>query len=431
MSEIYKTYEYPFDPLELLLIFKEREHIFFLDSSNFGDTSSRYSFIGFDPFEVFSKKGSDSLSKLKEAFNNYSKKEDAQPLPFMSGMVGFVSYDYGLYHEKIVDVKESNIDIPDVFFCFYDSVLVFDHLLKKLFITSTDLSDGLGKEKSKLLSKKLEGVIKRVDKFIVDKSCLGGEVIDGKCDLSNDLEGSLCSDNLKSNFLKQEYLNVVLKAKDYIEQGEIYQVNLSQRFELDLKGKKFDPIDLYRSLRTISPAGFSAYFDGGDFKLVSSSPERFISLRGDMLCTRPMKGTRPRGGTAELDEKLRQEIMKSEKDTAELLMITDLERNDLGKVCDYGSVVVNEMRTLEEYKNVFQTTANVEGILRTGKDCFDVIEACFPGGSITGCPKLRAMQIINELEPTKRNIYTGSLGYIDFSGNMDFNILIRTNKHGS
>jgi len=230
----------------------------------------------------------------------------------------------------------------------------------------------------------------------------------------------------KCNFSKAQYTKTVRRALDYIKEGDIYQVNLSQRFTYSLNDQSLDSLSLYSSLRSLAPSPFGGYLDCGDFHLISSSPERFLQLRNGIVQTRPMKGTRPRGKTQQEDQRLRKEMLTSDKDIAELLMITDLKRNDLGKVCDYGSVHVKEMRTLEEYKYVFQATSTIEGRLREDKDCFDLIDACFPGGSITGCPKIRAMEIIEELEPTRRGLYTGSLGYINFNGDMDLNILIRT-----
>jgi len=219
---------------------------------------------------------------------------------------------------------------------------------------------------------------------------------------------------------------MVQKALDHISCGDIYQVNLSQRFELDLNECDFNPLLLYKVLRLYSPSPFGGFLDGGNFQLVSNSPERFLHLNNGVVQTRPMKGTRPRGDNDLQDKKFRQELLNSKKEKAELLMITDLQRNDLGRVCEYGSVSVREMRTLEDYKYVFQATSTIEGMLSKDKDCFDLIRASFPGGSVTGCPKIRAMEIIEELEPTRRGMYTGSLGYINFNGDMDLNILIRT-----
>jgi para-aminobenzoate synthetase component 1 len=215
----------------------------------------------------------------------------------------------------------------------------------------------------------------------------------------------------------------VLRAKDYIRRGDIYQVNLS----LSFGGRTAaSAAQIYESLRLASPSCFGAFLDAGDFQILSSSPERFLSLQRDRVLTRPMKGTRPRSRSKPEDARLKQELLLSEKDKAELMMITDLERNDLGRVCAYNSIGVESLRSLETYATVYQTTATVRGRLHAGYDNIDLLQACFPGGSITGCPKIRAMQIIEELEPCRRSFYTGALGYINCNGDMDFNILIRT-----
>jgi para-aminobenzoate synthetase component 1 len=228
---------------------------------------------------------------------------------------------------------------------------------------------------------------------------------------------------LKSNFNKKDYLRAVIKAKRYIKEGDIYQVNLSQRFETQTLSSC---AEIYKRLRKLSPSCFSSFLDAGDFQILSSSPERFLKLQGNTVITSPMKGTRSRGKTKKEDMLLKKELINSKKDKAELTMIVDLERNDLGRVCQYGTIKVNALRQLEEYNTVFQTTATVSGRLHKDKDRIDLLRACFPGGSITGCPKIRAMEIIEELEPNRRNVYTGCLGYLSFSGGMDFNILIRT-----
>lgn len=228
---------------------------------------------------------------------------------------------------------------------------------------------------------------------------------------------------LRSNFTHGEYIRAVETAREYITSGEIYQVNLSQRFEGHLTTH---PCDLYQRLRTINPAPFAACLNCDDVTVLSASPERFLRLDGDRMETRPMKGTRPRGRSAAEDTALARDLQDSIKDRAENVMIVDLERNDLGKVCRFGTVYVSELCTLERYPTVFQLTSCVEGRLADGKNRIDLLEACFPGGSITGAPKIRAMEIIDELEPTRRGVYTGSVGYLSFSGQMDLNIVIRT-----
>jgi para-aminobenzoate synthetase component 1 len=286
-----------------------------------------------------------------------------------------------------------------------------DHLENKLHI----FSSGFPEKNSTLSRIRARARLKQIEERLSKKEARDWHPLER-------LEHS--QNNLISNFSPENYLRAVRKVLDYITKGDIYQVNLSQRFSADISDG--DNIELYRNLRQIFPTCFSAYLDCGDFKIFSASPERFLKLEDGKVQTRPMKGTRRRGNNSGEDRKLQKELLESIKDQAELLMIVDLERNDLGKVCSYGSVKVRNLRILEPYNTVFQTTALIEAKLHKDKDRIDLIKACFPGGSITGCPKIRAMQIIEELEPTRRGIYTGALGYLSFSGNMDLNILIRT-----
>jgi len=228
---------------------------------------------------------------------------------------------------------------------------------------------------------------------------------------------------LKGNFTHREYLNAVEKARQYIIAGDIFEVNLSQRFKARLS---IAPYELYTRLRSINPAPFAGYLDFDEVQVVSASPERFLHLQGDRVETRPIKGTRPRGKTPEADKALADELLSSMKDRAENIMIVDLERNDLGRVCRYGTVRVTELAILETFPTVFHLTSTIVGRLKKGRDSIDLLKATFPGGSITGAPKVRAMEIIDELEPTRRSVYTGSIGYLSFNGNIDLNIAIRT-----
>jgi para-aminobenzoate synthetase component 1 len=229
--------------------------------------------------------------------------------------------------------------------------------------------------------------------------------------------------DVRSNFTREAYINTVEKARRYIIDGDIFEVNLSQRFETDIA---FTPYELYRRLRRINPAPFASYLGFDEVKVVSASPERFLRTSGNWVETRPIKGTRRRGNTPDDDRKLAAELVNSVKDRAENIMIVDLERNDLGRVCEYGTVKAKNLTALETYPTVFHLTSTVEGRLRAGKTCTDLLRAAFPGGSITGAPKVRAMEIIDELEPTRRSAYTGSVGYIGFNGDIDLNIVIRT-----
>ncbi|MBU4341781.1 MAG: aminodeoxychorismate synthase component I, partial [Candidatus Altiarchaeota archaeon] len=213
------------------------------------------------------------------------------------------------------------------------------------------------------------------------------------------------------------------RVKEYIAAGDIYQANISQRLEAEMMIESWE---LYKRLREINPAPFAAFLNFGDIAVVSASPERFFRVEGRRIETRPIKGTRPRGGDSEEDKGLEKELLASEKDKAEHVMIVDLERNDLGKVCEFGSIKVSEFEVIEGYSTVFQMVSTVEGVLREDVSQVDCLRAMFPGGSITGAPKVRAMEIIEELEPTKRGLYTGSIGYLGFNGNIDLSIVIRT-----
>ena len=410
MNCLYKTYKWDKDILGVLNALSDRKNLFFLDSSLNIEGLGRYSFIGSDPAFVLKSDGdSDALGGLSSALNEFKIPQKFSRLsPFLCGLCGYLSYDLGfiLDNKKKLPVLRAPV-LPASYFGFYDTVITLDHFKKTL----TVFSSGLPEKKphyAKLRAKE------RFDDIIRLLTGVGNAEVK---------RHEIKVDNLESNFTYDSYIRAVNKAKKYIEEGQIYQINLSQRFKGECKA---EPLSLYYNLRRIFPSSFSAYFDCLDFQILSSSPERFLKLKKKKVVTRPMKGTRPRGRTTSEDELLRDELLDSEKDKAELLMIVDLERNDLGRVCEYNSVKVTEPRTLEAYTTLFQTTAQIEGKLRRGKDAIDLLRASFPGGSITGCPKIRAMRIIDELEPTPRNIYTGSLGYLNLCGNMDFNILIRT-----
>jgi anthranilate/para-aminobenzoate synthase component I len=223
---------------------------------------------------------------------------------------------------------------------------------------------------------------------------------------------------------KDEYMDIVKRAKEYIAAGDIFQANLSQRVSAYIGDKS--RWNLYKTLSSINPAPFAAYLDFGDYQIVSSSPERLLKVRDGIIETRPIAGTRPRGKDYEEDELMRAELLLNEKERAEHIMLVDLGRNDLGRVSDYGTVRVDELMITEDCSHVIHIVSNVIGRIADGKDCFDAIKAAFPGGTITGVPKIRCMEIIDELEPLRRGPYTGSIGYVSFSGDMDLNIIIRT-----
>lgn len=320
----------------------------------------------------------------------FLKKSD---LFFPAGMVGYLSYDFGLQFEHIQSCSKrakvlpagSMAELPGFAFGFYDCVLTIDHFKKKLVVSST----GLPEKNSSLRQKRARVRLQRIEKILADLS--------SPWPASVEMDYQLKS--FQSNFSQAGYCNAVKKALNYIQRGDIYQVNLAQEFTGRFNCS-VDAVRLYQILRQLSPSCFGGYLDCGSAQIVSSSPEMFLRLQKGVVETRPMKGTRPRGQTPDDDRLRRLELQHNAKEKAELLMVTDLERNDLGRVCDFGSLHVKNIREIEKYRTVYQATATVAGVLAKNKNGFDLIRACFPSGSVTGCPKIRAMQIIEELEPS-------------------------------
>ena len=403
---IWKQFKLKVSPEDIFRAFARQKNCFFLDSSLKRSSLGRYSFLGCNPFRVLESKNSDPLPGLRKLLNEY--KIAKSKIPFSGGAIGYLSYDLGLFLEKKIKIRaKSDSGIPDCFIGFYNSAVVIDHWKNRIYIGAL----GLPEKKSNL------------------ERLLARENYQKIISLLSDIEqeayppGQTANAELKSNFSKIEYIKAVKKVKNYIRAGDIYQANLSQQF---ITKSNLSAVDFYNRLRSISPSCFSSYFDCGDFQILSSSPERFLKLESGIVTTHPMKGTRPRGGNRDEDRSLRGDLAASPKDKAELMMVVDLERNDLGRVCDYKSIKVESLREIEKYSTVFQAIARIKGKLFKNKDRIDLLRACFPGGSITGAPKIRAMEIIEELEPHRRGVYTGSFGYFGFSGNMDLSILIRT-----
>jgi para-aminobenzoate synthetase component 1 len=325
--------------------------------------------------------------------------EPGEP-PFRGGLIGYLGYDLAPRLERLPRRALPDSRFPILRFGLYDSVLAHDHRSN-----STRLSI-FGREGGEDPDAILDRWRFHLARHHPGKSLL-----------------ARVNTPVTSNFTRSDYLDAVRRALEYIRAGDIFQVNLSQRFEA--RGL-FDPLDLYRRLRTVSPAPYAAYLAWDDLAIVSASPELFYQTEGDRITTRPIKGTRPRGTSPEDDRRLAAELQASPKDRAELTMIVDLERNDLGRVCRYGSVRVVDPLTVESYAQVHHLVATVGGRLRPGCGPVDVVRAVFPGGSITGAPKIRAMEIIDELEPTRRSVYTGAIGYYSRGGISTFNIAIRT-----
>jgi para-aminobenzoate synthetase component 1 len=421
--------EYPLNcsPGEAFPVFRESPWSFLLESGMNRFQLGRFSYLGADPFLTFRARGqeieiredghavtfqADPFDALRALLERFRVRWAFQPVPFLGGAVGHLSYDLGRHIEQLPCLATDDLQVPDCLIGLYDRVLIFDHVNGRLYVASTGLPELNPDAAYRRARARGEELIRRLEwlaKWQAPRISPG--------ELGPPIGG------LQANFTKDGYLDAVRKAKEYIAAGDIYQVNLSQRFSTGIDG---EPFVLYRRLHRINPVPFGCFLDYGDVAIVGASPERFLRLRGRKVETRPMKGTRPRGKSPEEDRYLRTELLRSVKDQAELVMIVDLERNDLGRVCKYGSVRVPTLRILETYATVFQTTARIVGRMRPDRDRIDLIRACFPGGSVTGAPKIRAMEIIEELEPTRRGIYTGSIGYMDFGGDLDLNIVIRT-----
>jgi para-aminobenzoate synthetase component 1 len=392
---------------------------FFLDSALAADGLGEFSFIGCDPYLMIRASGDavtltqggrvetrrrDPLLELRELLQRHPAPA-AAPLPFAGGAVGYFSYECGHRFERIVRTTPSDLDVPEMEFGFYDAVLAFPSETGRAFVVANpaDVS------RERIVAQKLERTVR--------------DALARRARARSEPPSRLALEPPRSNFTKGEYLRAIARIKEYIRAGDVYQVNLSQRFEMSLP---CHPCELYWRLRQMSPAPFGGYLNFGERQIVSCSPERFLRLQNGRVETRPIKGTRPRGSNPAEDDVLRQELIASEKDRAELLMIVDLERNDLGRVCEVGSIRVDEIYRLETHPTVFHLGATVSGKLPAQADVFDCLRAAFPGGSITGAPKIRAMQIIDELEPHRRHVYTGAIGHLGFNGNCDLNIAIRT-----
>jgi len=407
-----------------------------LDSGMIMEGLSRYSFISTDPFMTFTSRkdrvsietrhgprAGETSIKIGNPFNilndlmkQYKMEGVECPVPFFGGAVGFFSYDMSRQLEKIPEKAADDIGVEDCWLGFYDVVAALDHVSGSVYLISTGQPEQDAVKKERRAAERLDWLENQIRKSIKinEKTETIKEISGGSSDY---LQPAMISD-----FDKESYCRVVERAREYIAAGDIFQVNLSQRFSLPARDR---PWDVYHRLRKINPAPMAAYINCGHLQVVSASPERFLRVTGDMVETRPIKGTRPRGKNPLEDSMLREELWNSEKDRAELVMIVDLERNDLGRVCVPGTVHVPELYRLEDFPTVFHLVSTVVGRLE-GCGITELLKASFPGGSITGAPKIRAMEIIEELEPVRRGIYCGSIGYLGFNGDADLNIVIRT-----
>lgn len=389
----------------------ESDTAFLLESIEGGEKIARYSFLGADPVKVFKFTGKeDPFPKLKEIISKYKPYKMPNLPRFHGGLVGHINYDAVRFIEKLPDKNPDELKLPVMQFMLTDTLLVFDHVKHKIFIISNAHVEGDPKKAYKEAEAKIRALEKKLSKP------LKPDRFEIPVAPKKELKYS-------SNFDISSFQKMVVMGKEHIRAGDIIQVVLSQRFTSAFKG---DPFDLYRVLRTINPSPYMYYLSFGGLKLIGSSPEVMVRFEDGKATIRPIAGTRPRGVNEDDEKKMEAELLASPKEKAEHIMLVDLARNDLGRVCDRSTVKVTDLMSVEKYSHVMHMVSNVEGTLQKGKDAIDLFCASFPAGTVSGAPKVRAMEIIDELENVKRGPYAGAIGYFSFSGEMDTCITIRT-----
>jgi len=393
---------------------KDRPYAFLLESVEGGETLARYSFLGCDPFLVCryrkDQPAAEFMQNLRTTLGRFKSVTIPNLPPFTGGAVGYFGYDMVRTIEDIPDTVRDDLGVDDAVLMFYKTVLAFDHLRHQIHIISNLLVDE-SKEPLDVQYAQATEEIHRIESIL-------------RTSIEPPVPATSTEELVvRSNFEKNDYLNAVTKAKEYIAAGDIFQVVLAQRFEVDLKTS---PFEVYRALRIVNPSPYMYFLKMPDTSIVGSSPEMLVRIQGNDVSYRPIAGTRPRGANDVEDERLAQELKADEKERAEHIMLVDLGRNDLGRVCKYGTVHVEELMFIERYSHVMHLVSSLRGQLPGNIDRLDTMMACFPAGTVSGAPKVRAMQIIDELEPTRRGVYSGAIMYLDFSNNLDSCIAIRT-----
>lgn len=417
------------DTDDALKRFSRRPHCLLLDSARRDPQLGRYSFLTADPFEYisFPADGCDALGVLEAKLRPFQSQSRANLPPFQGGAAGLLSYDLGRSLEAIPPAQTDEFQTPALAIGFYDVVLAIDHYEQRAWLISQGFPELEPAARRQRAQSRLAQFRAWLEQPIAGNVCMptGADEIESRIELERLARQYTVPgpSGLTSNFSAEGYLEAIARAIEYIRAGDIFQVNLSQRL---LFPASSDSVSLYLRLRTRNPATFAGYFDLGEFQIVSASPERFLQVRGRQVEARPIKGTRQRTARPEADLYASEDLRLSEKDRAENVMIVDLLRNDLARVCESDSVQVTQLCQVENYEFVQHLVSAVRGTLAPGRTPIDLVRATFPGGSITGAPKVRAMQIIAELEPTARGPYCGALGYLSFDGSLDTSILIRT-----
>jgi anthranilate synthase component 1 len=401
------------------------DYSFILESAEQGEGYGRYSFIGRNPHIILKsennmihiyedgewKTNSDSfLSVLREIQKKYQAPKLSKIPHFTGGLVGFMGYESITWVEDIPIFKEDELQCPDAIFMLFHELIAFDHLQNQVILFSNvQIEEGMD------LEKVYNEANLRIDEM--------GEDLHTDIDYQTSTPARLEQSELRSNFTQEEFESAVKKAKEYIKIGDVFQLVLSQRFQ---RQTSTDPLTMYRALRSINPSPYMFHLKLGDFDIIGASPELLVKVEDGEIEIRPIAGTQQRGGDADADKKLAKDLLSDDKERAEHLMLVDLGRNDVGRAAEFDTVKVKEFMVVEYYSHVMHIVSDVRGKLRVGKDVFDALYSGFPAGTLTGAPKIRAMEIIHDLEPSRRGVYSGAIGYFDFTGDMNTCIAIRT-----
>lgn len=392
---------------------------FLLESASTIGEEGRYSFMGSSPYMILNSLGEDvTITKGNETKEQKGKildyaeghllkkyeKLDLE-LPFIGGAIGYIGYDVTRQYEKLPDNNPDELNLPEACLLFYSEFICFDHFKNTVLLVHNVLPEE--DEEYNTVLNKLNAM-----KTMIKKEHSNHELIE----VSQNKE-------VISNYEKEDFCELINKAKDYIAAGDIFQVVLSQRLKIK---NKVDPFEVYRRLRRSNPSPYMFYIDFEDYKLAGASPESLVKVKSNKVTTNPIAGTRPRGENAKEDQKLTEELLKDEKELAEHVMLVDLGRNDIGKISEFGSVKLEKFMEVELFSHVMHICSKVSGTLKAGLNCFNALVSCLPVGTVSGAPKIRAMEIIDELENARRGVYSGAIGYFSYDGDMDTCIAIRT-----
>lgn len=411
------------DPIVYASTLKNYNFLILFDSAYHHYSSARYSYIGIDPYSTLILKNSkiqidNQFKENADVFKLIEKKLEVMTLiahpdlpPFQGGAAGYFSYDLARSIETLPNHAQNDLDLPDIVLGFYDLIISFDHLQKKAWIVSSGFPETEHEKNSKRAESRIAWLLQGIQSSPIK--------------MNDTHNASLITGSIYSNFTKSQYIEAILRCQSYILNGDIFQVNLAQRFECMLSND-IGSFDLYKKIRILNPSPYSAYFNFDDNSIISSSPERFIQMINKKVEARPIKGTIHRAKSSKEDWQFATKLQNCQKNRSENMMIVDLLRNDLSKVCEPQSVKVTSLCQLESFQSVHHLVSVIEGTLREKYSAIDLLKATFPGGSVTGAPKIRAMEIIDNIEPHRRGPYCGSIGYIGFDGTMDLSILIRT-----